>query len=979
MSTTPSAAATTTTTTASTPHTIQQYPEFSQAVINRAARTILGRSCDWVSRELGDQSLERFEDRDICVLQSDSLETTESGADEEEVTEEVERKLNAKLNCKVKFEFTLYKLLSVPFTPGGSAGVSYSKKGSDATTATSYIVAITVMHHLIVAFNHTPSPSRALKISRHENGFVYSTQLYAGYILLINAHCNSDKISSEGDMSVNMSLEVLKEALDLSGGGGRDRSRWRNRVITHLEIKTHGFGGYTVPTGKLTGKPGTLLEEIAAIRKDFNTFLPLSQYLATSPLCIKPYPPIPSFSTSTTATTPSRDFILSACNSEGTHQMKDLYEENDIRFYERLAEDIMGDLGLPESCKTSLEALLKNENDKKKNFSLGRILHNMHVIFPRTLAEIALYRQRSPTQNNVLITGRTGSGKSLIAGLRMGLEIKKDGRHYTFKESIGIHIPKVGKKSSETKGAAIYTCHSNLNSPPISLIDTAGFDDMGGQEADLCNAVAVSLATRLCPPQKMMVVMMTSVFEERGTDFIKRLDRLEKAVGDLNDDVVANALLWVFNDTKPENEDPIPELIPELITRLESEIKTYIPSSLFDKLKKFLNLMVDNEDSELDSIQNIPATNRLIRHIQTLKGILTRGNYIYVDILKSPPDQTTRDEIIEWENRVSQQRKQVDLTFNMEGLAGPRGFSLFRYSFMYMLQFFNGLTTQERTYMKALEEMESKIAEQTRHIHSLKTDAQNDTALIEELAVKLQSLIEKRDRETPRLQAENQTLETEKRQLQTSKKETYLETIRPTGMISRPFWPLQDSTAQTYPLSCDIKFPLLAAKTKLVPGKYIEKDTTDLKKGIYEAEFLPAWWGHKGDTRAAVMLYVERKYHPSTILRIANIDIQITANKSLIEKLKTDIQTCQKDTQRLLSLSEENRQISIGKIEQCLDILTNAYRTTQQHLFEHTSRLQRYENFRKLCADFLKEYSNIEHLEKNEIKTAREFLLSFDG
>ena len=114
-------------------------------------------------------------------------------------------------------------------------------------------------------------------------------------------------------------------------------------------------------------------------------------------------------------------------------------------------------------------------------------------------------------------------------------------------------------------------------------------------------------------------------------------------------------------------------------------------------------------------------------------------------------------------------------------------------------------------------------------------------------------------------------------------------------------------------------------------------------------------------------------------MRIANIDIQITANKSLIEKLKTDIQTCQKDTQRLLSLSEENRQISIGKIEQCLDTLTNAYRTTQQHLFEHTSRLQRYENFRKLCADFLKEYSNIEHLEKNEIKTAREFLLSFDG
>ncbi|KIA78776.1 hypothetical protein DB43_DH00010 [Parachlamydia acanthamoebae] len=140
----------------------------------------------------------------------------------------------------------------------------------------------------------------------------------------------------------------------------------------------------------------------------------------------------------------------------------------------------------------------------------------------------------------MIVVGESGVGKSTFIGYLLKAKIifkSEDGKAMYESEQTD-QFPEIGHQNSKTKGIAVFG----------SYIDTGGLFDTEGPSAEICNSMAVYLASQLYPLNRLVYMFDSAVFNNRARGFFDLIDRLRRILRDATSFEALSSILFVVND-----------------------------------------------------------------------------------------------------------------------------------------------------------------------------------------------------------------------------------------------------------------------------------------------------------------------------------------------------------------------------------------------------------------------------------------------
>lgn len=184
-----------------------------------------------------------------------------------------------------------------------------------------------------------------------------------------------------------------------------------------------------------------------------------------------------------------------------------------------------------------------------------QMLHKLIETFPDTLTDLA---KPSCGKPGVMVLGKTGTGKSTLCGLMLGLDLNLDLEpvnkaskfakltYAQFPDECLQDRPSIGHTISDTKGARRFTSDFT----EFEYIDCGGTLSTAKQEADLANAVAIWLTYQRVLPHALVLVLPPHVFREARCQTLVELSQtLNRSFANVNDEIW-ESLFFVVNDTR---------------------------------------------------------------------------------------------------------------------------------------------------------------------------------------------------------------------------------------------------------------------------------------------------------------------------------------------------------------------------------------------------------------------------------------------
>jgi hypothetical protein len=563
------------------------------------------------------------------------------------------------------------------------------------------------------------------------------------------------------------------------------------------------------------------------------------------------------------------------------------------------------------------------------HLNLYKMLSEMNRAFKSTLNHMPQEQEIRGCYTEVI--GYTGVGKSLLIRFLLGDKISANYDHngtsdrliLDFCESnnsesvlLRPRVPKVGHLGSETVGCGVYG----------SYIDPAGLLDTKGEEARICNAIAISMITRHYSPTRLIVVIEPSYFSKKGDDFFKLIKTLKRCVTNLTHPDTLSSILFIVNDrTKFATARSIKSELQTLIDAKKSDfaiyIKTYAPK-YSEYFLKILGLTSREELPELNqnSLGQVSQEinndiNEKMEEIRILKFLFDKEDqFLIADFYK--PD--TKNKIEEWQ-ATSRTGLLEPNNFNMEDLVDG-GYQVFRTVIMATTSYFNrifqdkedlhSLITEETARAREINTEISRLGEA---LNAPRANSQNLPDLL--AAAKSNKIIHEATLQGYKITKEEN--EEKRNDLSSNEYEMDFEVLTPLEPIEpRPWWAYLNSLAKTYKFEKNTggnpKF------TNAIEKRGAEKDGTELgefiplseevkkrlDKGHYVSLYRPKYHisgGYTRDSTATVTLKVKVKDNPSTFNDIATIENTlhrpVTGLVDLISKVREDIQSCETDIQ----------------------------------------------------------------------------------
>lgn len=474
--------------------------------------------------------------------------------------------------------------------------------------------------------------------------------------------------------------------------------------------------------------------------------------------------------------------------------------------------------------------------------SMVDMLSAINEIF--SIAEDVVNVRQSVLPGYSMVMGETGLGKSLFIGYAIGMGIRRGNppnEHTFVYDNDQIIGPEIGHGASKTKGCK----------PFKHYIDTAGFSDSAGLEAEICNAAAVHMIAKSYPVKRLIVMLSLGVFDGRAQGFFALINRLKRIFRNPIDDSIWSSIFFVINNKEiiidPATGKPIAK---SFVSR---KIKGAI-ATLEDELRR-INLKSHGEGHYSD----------LEGSLTILKKVLQADNYLVANFL----DDKTRAEIQEWENT----HDQILLSkfFTTENLI-ENGFIKFKTSLISIATYFNVLFFKKQELNSRLASLKAFLNEKCTELEKTGIDSEDPAMALRAKKleiIELQKEKKIRGQTLFRLSVDNSPVE--------------LTTLAPNELIqpSRKIGPIEISKTYTFRYN---GIPLLEAKRNQVDGIFSDGQI-NLDDGIYECRYKPASAQKNNDAKIA--LFVRNKDHPSTKGTIQLITTELRSlNLKIIELQK---------------------------------------------------------------------------------------------
>lgn len=961
--------------------------------IKQYALTFLGHGYDKTqqdpsSRLLGRivQDLSSTVSSDVAIRDASSQDFIAMGETSGEAVEELKK--GFKLNFDLSF-------------PSVSLGTSVGYQTSSQSTHQTKKIIFATAHikQMKCVLNNIPPLNKALdKLDKGCGHLVRSGWVYTGYKVFfeittqIDQQAQGSELQGGGSigwkfLGVGYSANSLKNAL-------------KNRTVTDIQVRAEGFGDYSIPHISISNSCdlNEIDKVIEKIRDDYikkahqimiRQFIVIEDNLLE---CSKvpPYQPIkPLLQPNVAQTGASGASLVQAI----------IPSPNKPDFYD-LANRIVESLEPP--YKQSLDSILAL--DAENPLSIEEMLVGMETVFSR-IFQNGWDQNRSQHYSHTIVMGYTGAGKSTIVGYQLGakifpreLEIKPGEERIWVMDyqSDSENLPSLGHFDSKTKGYAVYQ----------KYIDVAGLLDTEGREVDICNAMAISMATRIFSPNRLIIVLEPGSFDSKAAQFLNIIKKLRKVLRNPTSKKVMPSILFLVNnkiisgDDKPRlTEEHIWAKIRLAIAALKEARDKCLSrgkppqgalSRWFTKASTLVKGQTEPNNDELQKqIQQLnPKLREKVRKYQEQIEILERvskDNIIVANCLEAE----SRRKIDQWESKVGGLNSS---SFSMQDLV-PNGPLQFKTIITAIITYFNGLFSQKKQLEYLLNQANANIKEVNDELRDL-----GDLSLTEDFALRnqknqntinlLKGKVRSKSTEQLKLEQDRQDKVNEMNHLISSEKSLAYDDIKPTEPIQpRPWW-AADWWAKKYSFTYNGTTPLVKVEpyTPTERGKYTEEDKTKLAQGEYRATYLPAWCNNKKDSEAVVKCFVKEKDHPSSRARvqqlkqeISSLDAQIGSCKSVISGYQAQIRNLQKaisDNEQAKQVIED-KQATAALYSSELASFSQNQQKLQADLKEVHLLLDPYQDYCKLIAQIIQGLKLITTANNEEKKFYNEFLKNF--
>lgn len=589
------------------------------------------------------------------------------------------------------------------------------------------------------------------------------------------------------------------------------------------------------------------------------------------------------------------------------------------------------------------ELLTIAENIKLPGIDVAKFLEKFIEIVGNTAFESRKFANND--NRAVYVMGKSGLGKSTLIAYLMGHALKfqkyvdpgsgavKD--VFDYGDSEFISRPTIGHGEAMTKGCHVYSAN-NLG---IDFVDCAGALDSSGIEADICNAMSLSVMFKRRPPFAMLFVVNvdTMTTDNTRTGFAEYATRLENLVRSATLVDILPSIFFVVNDKKTfstyDEEGNLRSLRPAEIKdsilnglklatsacfnerRNHHESKSRTRSALHnatDRLKamrkdvkKVLkvrknNLAKDKFDSEWFDIQahddysdiNAEANTTLDEKIRCLKLVRYYSDHIHVMSLrdKGKSGELLMSHVCGNEDYFSHKSFTPERFYN-----SPNCNDIFLTSSKFCYQsalYYNSLCNSRDSLIGEMERIVQRMILTVRI-----GPAKSKTTAIEGFAKEI---------EDKNLQIVNaQILVACKKEqidiLLSDKTPCLLATVRPKTAIRPRSW-VTYSTGLAKRYTFVYNTPSTPAGSPIPIHSFVEykqkgEFAVDIRKelGTLTAKFTPGYYGFSEDVDARIDVFVESKYHSSNLQKAAdlskqklelenNIDLYKLALTGLVEK-----------------------------------------------------------------------------------------------
>jgi hypothetical protein len=558
-------------------NTIKKYPF-------ETARKYLGRGYDKVQKTPVGRIFEDPSERDVLMGET----TTSSKLCQE-------RDLNT---CIEKFTTELTASLELPFGLNIEAGRKNDPLQSNISETSCYM--ISRYNVLDCKLTSTLQPLKESARIIAGDGYVESLKLVMGYHLIIHSKRTTATTKENAPHNVlNLVLPSFKFLPSFKlgySGGSNAKSTDDEHSVFKLEIK--GIGEYKPPVQTFEN-PSDFPRIFAELEKSLGEQLSTNEWqpIINAERNVSRYRNgmLPQDQFLVTKERPKLPFIV--------NNKEKLLDNDTLHMFERELNELLGN-----DYKKHLETPDKSSGQNRP-LDLGK----MAQIFQKVISQIP-----SSLQPPILLVGRTGTGKTTLTAHLLGIELERvehwKNPYVRIKERAKYSL-NISKDSSQP-GTDILNIYE-LNNGDI-ICDPPGSKDKRGPEADIVNAMAMKLLTRIAGALKAIIVVNNEddFNAERGrtSDLEETALMMNEILGTGKEAISKRSVIFSISRSKEENRGHIKKDLEkyyeENTTQFAQEVKTELEKNGSVKtslIGEFLNVMKSGMKNMFASVASVAS------------------------------------------------------------------------------------------------------------------------------------------------------------------------------------------------------------------------------------------------------------------------------------------------------------------------------------------------------------------------------------
>ncbi|EFB41509.1 hypothetical protein pah_c029o002 [Parachlamydia acanthamoebae str. Hall's coccus] len=598
---------------------------------------------------------------------------------------------------------------------------------------------------------------------------------------------------------------------------------------------------------------------------------------------------------------------------------------------------------------------------------LRAVLESLERIFSRVLTP----RVKRISSPHVIVVGESGVGKSTFIGYLLKAKIifkSEDGKAMYESEQTD-QFPEIGHQNSKTKGIAVFG----------SYIDTGGLFDTEGPSAEICNSMAVYLASQLYPLNRLVYMFDSAVFNNRARGFFDLIDRLRRILRDATSFEALSSILFVVNDPAYTYQKSKKKIIVDIKHEIKTLKKRLIKSGFsYSQLKEFNKDDAAQEDQKR-FIEDNPEVPEIYEKITILKMILTIDNIEVLDLKSDISRQRVEKKLIAISS--------PPLPLNMENYV-MGGFQKFKVILRDTANYFNSLFVRREQLTFQIKQNCLDLSKLERLIHcNVMIKDSNSKSCVQDNILEIRDIMNEHKKESnewmDRLKETREYLAILKHQREEVVKDETLifwknasyRDIYPPIFL---YWltPTREFKQEVCEFVQDIKYCHPNNDESL--GKFIEKKKDGAIQIIYKpcGSFPKKIYQKDPSQYAQIEFFIKKKDHPLTLNRLLRIDW-------LINQFNFSEKYCERRIKHLQDINlkyqacEDQRLKSKENIESCVrkitDIKTNNC-GLQNELKMISSKLSLHREWLCLVGKIIKAMKLNEKENQDENKIFNEFL-----